>query len=320
MRSCIVFRQINLRVLLIAFCIGGATLFLVPLAWAAGTDLAIGQTFVEYEIVNNRLRATFAVSVTNVGDTAAHDITVLATFPEDAVLLGGFGQDNEDGTVAYTLPDALSPAESYTFDARMWIDDPIGTFTNEVTIVSAADEPGGTVAADLNPANDTMAASFSYAELGQILVTNVGSPVTSTGTEATVSYFIVVSNQSIFTDITIESINDDKFGNIQSSCSNSFPAKIKPQSFVLCLLEKKVSPEPGTEEHTNTVTAIGFDESGNVLEGSDAETVRITGASAVGVQQQSASTYTEPIVWMLLLLTGLSVISVRLVWDSHRIE
>ncbi len=95
-----------------------------------------------------------------------------------------------------------------------------------------------------------------------------------------VTYTVKVTNNSLFADVTINTLLDDMFGDITfvhapiTSTDCLVPQVIAPGVTYPCTFTATISGQGG-DEHTNTVTASGEDENGNLMEDSDDATVAI---------------------------------------------
>ncbi|MEJ2765387.1 hypothetical protein VV869_15645 [Photobacterium sp. MCCC 1A19761] len=96
----------------------------------------------------------------------------------------------------------------------------------------------------------------------------------------TVQFSVGVTNNSVFADVAMKSLQDDIYGDITAtgggitSTTCSVPQTIAPGATYTCSFMADVSGQ-GNTLHTDIVTATGEDENGNVMEGSDKATVAI---------------------------------------------
>lgn len=97
-----------------------------------------------------------------------------------------------------------------------------------------------------------------------------------------VQYTVEITNNSLFAVVTIDTLDDDKFGDITSSGHDgitstncSVPFDIEPETTETCTFNATI-PAQGGIDHTNIVTASGYDENDNPMEDYDDATVIIT--------------------------------------------
>ncbi|MGP8306655.1 hypothetical protein [Vibrio sp. YIC-376] len=97
-----------------------------------------------------------------------------------------------------------------------------------------------------------------------------------------VQYTVDITNNSIFAVVTIDTLVDDIFGDITSSGHDgitsttcSVPFDIAAGATETCTFNATITAQGGTE-HTNTVTASGYDENENPMSDDDDATVIIT--------------------------------------------
>ncbi|NOR40044.1 MAG: hypothetical protein GQ537_02390, partial [Gammaproteobacteria bacterium] len=95
-----------------------------------------------------------------------------------------------------------------------------------------------------------------------------------------VKFDVSVTNDSLFADVTIDSLSDDVYGNITvaagdiTSTTCTVPQTVGAGVAYTCSFMAMVSGQ-GDTSHTDIVTATGMDENQNTLEDSDSATVTI---------------------------------------------
>ncbi|TXS90750.1 hypothetical protein FV139_17365 [Parahaliea maris] len=111
----------------------------------------------------------------------------------------------------------------------------------------------------------------------EITVAKAAVPETLTAPGGEVTYYIAVHNDSSGTDpITITSLVDVPYGDLNGRGNCVLPATIAPGEMRICSFTTTVSGPAGTTV-TDTVTAEGTDNEGNPVAGSASATVSIVG-------------------------------------------
>jgi hypothetical protein len=121
----------------------------------------------------------------------------------------------------------------------------------------------------------------------EVLVTDVESAISITKTAdqaavqepgGTVAFTVVVTNESTVDTVTINSLVDDVFGDLNGQGDCSVPQVLTPGASYTCTFDGDVVGEAGSDDdpHVNTVTVDGTDDDGNEVTASDDETVDIT--------------------------------------------
>jgi hypothetical protein len=89
-----------------------------------------------------------------------------------------------------------------------------------------------------------------------------------------VQFTVTVQNTSPVDTVFIQTIIDDKFGDIAGSCAKALPAALTPGQSMTCRFTKQILGKPG-DSHTNIVTATGVDDDGVPVQDDDVATVVI---------------------------------------------
>ena len=146
--------------------------------------------------------------------------------------------------------------------------------TNGETVV--ADEAGTSASVDLANGDDITCTITNRHVLPQIAVTKTPNPSTLQEPGGNVQFTVLVTNTSSIDPITITSLVDDKFGNLNADCGvPGAKWALAPLAQASCTFTRSVS---GTQAspHTDTVTATGHDEGGNEATATGSATVRFT--------------------------------------------
>ncbi|MDF1595162.1 MAG: SdrD B-like domain-containing protein [Acidimicrobiia bacterium] len=205
---------------------------------------------------------TFTVVVENTSET---DMLIVASLVDDV-----YGDLNGQGNC--TVPQKLAVGESYTcsFDGEV-LGNAGDSHVNVVT-VTAEDDDGNFIEDD---------------DDATVNVTDVASGISVTKTAdqpavqepgGTVTFTVVVQNPSAADSVTITSMVDDVFGDLNGLGTCSVPQELAPGASYTCSFDGEVAGEAGSsaDPHVNTVTVVGIDDDENEVTDSDDETVDIT--------------------------------------------
>ncbi len=108
-----------------------------------------------------------------------------------------------------------------------------------------------------------------------IVVTKTADPISLPEPGGPVTYAVEVENTSATDEVTITSLVDDKFGDLDGKGSCDVPQTIAAGSSYSCELSGDVSGDAG-DTHVNTVTASGTDDDGDAVSDDDDATVTLT--------------------------------------------
>ncbi|MDY6911374.1 MAG: S8 family serine peptidase, partial [Chloroflexota bacterium] len=154
----------------------------------------------------------------------------------------------------------------------------------ELTAITVDDDNS---TADLNTqtvtfqleAGETVTAVFTNTEIppepGTIEVTKTADPTELPEPGGLVTFAVRVDNTSAVASVTIDSLSDSIYGDLNGHGDCSMPQTIPNGGFYECSFSAAVSGNAGYVE-TNVVTASGNDDNGNPVSGEDDATVTIT--------------------------------------------
>ncbi len=217
---------------------------------------------------------TFEVTIKN---TSATD-TVTITSLEDKI--GNNVRDIDNGDCKLVHQDAeqqdvpglvLAPGASFTcsFNTTFTSNGPASQ--SDVVTASGTDD-------DDNPVSDTAGATVRITDVpSSIAVTktpNVGS-VQAPGGDVT--FTVVVKNTSAVDSVTISTLTDSVYGDLNEKGTCAVPKSLAPGGSYECQFTGAVTGAGGTE-HVNKVTASGTDDDGHSVTGNATATVSITTA------------------------------------------
>jgi hypothetical protein len=160
-----------------------------------------------------------------------------------------------------------------------------GTYDNTASVTVEDDEG--------NDASDSDDASIRVTDVKPtIQVTKTADPTEKPEPGGSFSYTVKVKNTSI-EDVTITSLVDDKFGNLDGKGSCAIGAELEPGEEYSCTFSGSVTGNAGLS-HTNVVTAKAVDDEGSQAQDDDDATVRLTNVKPIIEVVKTASPLTRP--------------------------
>lgn len=196
------------------------------------------------QTVDEGLTATFQISVTNTGNVPLTNVTVTDSATPSC-----------DKTFASL---AVGATETYSCTTVALL----ASFTN---VAVATGNYGTTQVTD----QDSAALVLDYLPKIEVAKTASTNSVPESG--GSVTYTVVVKNKAV-ENFQLNSLIDDKFGNLNGVGNCVVPQTIAAAGQYSCTFTKVISGEALTS-HTNTVTASGQDPEGNTTSATDNETV-----------------------------------------------
>lgn len=202
---------------------------------------------------------TFTVSITN---------TSLETITLNALSDSEFGNLKGQGD-CFATTHSLNAEANYTCQFTETIAANFGdvSHVNTVTVTAADDDNNSTIA------EDTATVTFIDTP-SSLVVSKKANPTHVPEPGGIVIFSVVATNTSPVDSITVNSISDDKFGNIEESCFPEIPTSITPGKKINCSFFRLVEGDGG-ETHTNTVTVSGVDDDGQSVGATASEDVAI---------------------------------------------
>ena len=193
------------------------------------------------------LTATFTIAVKNIGNVPLTNIAVTDTATPSC-----------DKTFSSL---AVGVTETYTCTTTNLL----ASFTN---VAVASGYYGTTQVTD----DDSAAVVIDFLPKIEVSKTASVSSVPETG--GSVTYTVVVKNKAV-ENFTLNSLIDDKFGNLNGVGTCTVPQTIAASGQYSCTFTKVLASDTLTP-HTNVVTASGQDPEGNQTSGNDNETITFT--------------------------------------------
>ncbi len=203
---------------------------------------------------------TFTVQVNNTSSADAITLNAL----NDSV----YGDLNGKGDCA--VPQTIAPGASYSCQFTETVSGNAGdAHTNTVT-ADATDDDG-------NPLSSSDDATVTITNASSSIVVIKSANPTSVATPGDdVTFTVEVQNTSSADTVTITSLTDNVYGNLNGQGSCVTPISLTPGQTYTCSFTHFVGGDVG-DAHTDTVTASGEDDDGNPVSDDDSATVDIVG-------------------------------------------
>ncbi len=201
----------------------------------------------------------YTVQINNTSNT--QDPVTITSLTDDR-----FGNLNGQGTCS--VPRTIQPGQSTTCQFSKLVQGAGNTtHTNRVTASGVDDEN--------SPVSGQGSASVAIVNAGSsITVSKSANPSSVNEPGGSVQYTVRIDNISPADAVTINSLVDDKFGNLHGQGNCSMPKTIQPGQSTTCQFSKTISGNAGVT-HTNRVTASGIDDDNVAVSGQGSATVTI---------------------------------------------
>ncbi len=206
------------------------------------------------------------------GGTATFDVKVENTSAVDSVTISSLTDDiygNLDGEGTCDVPQTLAPGASYDCSFTGAVSGNAGSSHTDVVTASGTDDDGNPVSGD-----DDATVTITNVP-SSIQVTKSAGPVSIQEPGGTVTFAVSVKNTSAVDSVTISSLTDDIYGNLDGKGTCDVPQTLAPGASYDCSFTGAVSGTAGSS-HVDVVTASGTDDDGNEVSDSDDATVTIT--------------------------------------------
>jgi uncharacterized repeat protein (TIGR01451 family) len=167
------------------------------------------------------------------------------------------------------VPQTLAPGASYDCSFTGAVSGSAGSSHTDVVTASGTDDDGNAVSGR-DDATVTITNSPS-----SIQVTKTANPTSIQEPGGMVSFAVSVKNTSAVDSVTISSLVDNVYGNLDGKGTCEVPQTLAPGASYDCSFTGPVNGAAGSS-HTDVVTASGTDDDGNAVSGQDDATVAIT--------------------------------------------
>ena len=206
------------------------------------------------------------------GGNATFDVKVENTSATDSVTISSLTDDvygNLDGKGTCDVPQTIAAGASYSCSFSGAVSGNAGSSHKDVVTASGTDDDG-------NPVTDDDDATVTITDVaGSITVTKTATPTTLPEPGGNATFDVKVENTSSVDSVTISSLTDDVYGNLDGKGTCDVPQTIAAGASYSCSFSGAVSGNAGSS-HTDVVTASGTDDDGNPVTDDDDATVTIT--------------------------------------------
>ncbi len=159
---------------------------------------------------------------------------------------------------ATPLPLTLAPGATLTCRADKLIQGDANTSISLHTTAAGMDD-------DNHPVRDEDTLTIGVTDTpSAIKVVQTTSPTSLQEPGGVMRFTVVVENSSAVDSVTIQRVQDSRFGDIGSSCVPALPATLAPRSQVVCQFSRTLTGEAGTT-FASTVSASGVDDDGQAV-------------------------------------------------------
>ena len=217
---------------------------------------------------------TFSVSVTN--DSVTSDrVTITSLLDDihgDITLLPG----------DCSVPQVIAAGDTYSCSFVDAVNGQPGDSETDTVTASGTDDDG-------IPVEDSDSATVTIADVPSMInVIKTATPTHVAEPGATVTFSVTVENTSLVDTVTITSLVDDVYGDLDGQGDCSVPQVLAPAGTYSCEFTALVGGQPGDSE-TDTVTASGTDDDGDPVENSDNANVIVTNVpSSIDVDKMAS--------------------------------
>jgi len=172
-----------------------------------------------------------------------------------------------DGSGTCSVPQSIAVGGTYSCEFTETVAGAAGASHVNVVTGTGSDDDG-------NEVSDADDASVLFIdEVPAIDVTKTANPTSVPETGGDVTYTIIVENVGE-TDVTLESIIDDVFGDLDGVGTCAVPQELLEGGTYSCEFTEFVTGNAGVD-HINVVTVTGTDEGGDEVSNADDETVEL---------------------------------------------
>ena len=207
---------------------------------------------------------TFQVTVENTSTTDTVTITSLVDrIGEQERNLDG------EGTCDVTPGVVLAPGDTYSCSFTTTFTSNGPASQSDIVTASGTDDDG-------NPVGDSAGATVRITDVpSSIAVTKTPSAGSVQAPGGDVTFTVRVENTSTVDTVTISSLSDSVYGDLDEQGTCSVPQQLAPGQSYQCQFTGSVTGAGGTQ-HVNTVTAGGTDDDGEPVSGDATARVDIT--------------------------------------------
>ncbi len=239
-----------------------------PVGGTDDADVTINDVPSSIEVI----KTANPTSVDEPGDDVTFTFTVNNTSATDSVTIDSLIDSiygDLSGLGDCSVPQTIAAGGSYSCSITQFVaGDPGDVITNVLTVAGTDD--------DGNPAGGTDDADVTITDVpSSIEVIKTANPTSVAEPGGDVTYTFTVNNTSAVDAVTISSLTDSIYGDLNGQGDCSVPQTIAAGGSYSCSITKTVSGN-ADDVITNVLTVAGTDDDGNPVGGTDDATVTIT--------------------------------------------
>ncbi len=219
-------------------------------------SITLLKTAVPTSVPESGAPVTFALTVTN---TSVETITLIS-------LIDNLHGDLHNQGSCLT-PQSIPSGERYLCSFSATISGNAGTAETDTITASAQDD-------ELNPTSDSDSATVSFIDILPAVTLSLTASSSSVPEPGAPVTFTVTITNSVAETVTLTSLVDDLYGNLNGHGSCTVPLIIAPNDLAICSFSTTVSGNAG-DSVTDTVTASAQDDEGNPTVESDSASVTV---------------------------------------------
>ena len=172
---------------------------------------------------------------------------------------------------ATPLPLTLAPGATLTCRSSRLIQGDTNTSITLRTTAAGIDD-------DNHPVRDEVASTIGVTDTpSAIKVVQTTTPTSLQEPGGVMLFTVTVDNISAVDSVTVQRVQDSRFGDIGSSCTPALPATLAPRTQVVCQFSRTLTGEAGTT-FASTVSASGVDDDGQTVTDFDLSNLDMTDA------------------------------------------
>ncbi|WP_163835361.1 DUF7507 domain-containing protein [Spartinivicinus ruber] len=243
-------------------------------------EISVVKTASPTEVIEPGGNVTFTVQINNISSATSDPVTI------DVLNDNIYGNLNNVGSC--TTPQVINPGSSYSCSFTMMVNGNAGDSETDTVTASGTDDEGNAV---------------SSSDSATVVVQNVPSaieliktanPIQVSEPGGNVTYSYTVTNTSPVDTVTINTLTDDKLGNLSGQGNCTTPQVLAVGASYSCSVTVFVGGN-GNSSVTNVATAQGIDDDGEPLTVMNDATVNISNvppaASLTKTVTQAVATY-----------------------------
>jgi len=248
------------------------------------TDVLPGITVAKSANPDNVLEpgdlVTFSVIVNNTSSASSDPVTI-DTLNDERPSPGGT-VTSLHGMGDCSIPQAIPAGGSYSCSFSLQVTGNAGNSETDLVTASGSDDDGNAVSAS----DDATVTISDVPSVIQLLKTAAPDELDEPG--GNVTFSLTVNNLSSVDSVTINSLTDTVFGDLNGTGDCSVPQTIQSGGSYSCSFTAYLEGEPDAA-HMNMATASGLDDDGNPVNDNDGATVNFNNVAPAASLSKSAT-------------------------------